>query len=56
VAREIQAPNGQAEELLSKLLAISLWTAGASQGTIARAVNKSKTWVNEFLKGVPKPR
>jgi hypothetical protein len=42
------------EELLSKLIAISLWNAGASQDKIANALGKSKIWVNDFLKGVPK--
>jgi hypothetical protein len=51
-----QTPNDQVEELLSKLLTIGLWTSGASQNTIARAVGKSATWVNQFLKGVPKPK
>jgi len=51
-----QTPNNQVEDLLSKLLAINLWSAGASQNTIARAVHKSATWVNDFLKGVPKPK
>jgi hypothetical protein len=50
-----QTPNDGVEELLSKLVAINLWTAGASQNTIAHAVGKSATWVNHFLKGVPKP-
>jgi len=43
------------EELLTKLLALSLWTAGANQDTIAAAVGRGKKWVNDFLKGVPKP-
>jgi len=50
-----QTPNNQIEELLAKLLAVGLWNCGASQNTIARAVGKSATWVNHFLKGVPKP-
>jgi hypothetical protein len=43
------------EELLSKLIAVNLWNTGASQGKIARAIGKSPNWVNDFLKGVPKP-
>jgi len=54
--RKKQTPNNEVEELLSKVVAINLWNAGANQNTIARAVGKSATWVNEFLKGVPKPR
>jgi hypothetical protein len=49
-------PNDEIEELLSKLLAINLWNAGASQNKIASAVGKSPNWVNDFLKGVPKPK
>jgi len=54
--RKKQTPNDQIEQLLSKLIAINLWNAGAGQKTIARAVGKSATWVNAFLKGVPKPK
>jgi len=54
--RKKMTPNDQVEELLSKLLAINFWAARASQNTIARAVGKSATWVNQLLKGVPKPR
>ena len=48
-------PNDQIEELLTKLVAINLWTAGASQDVIAARVGKGKLWVNEFVQGVPKP-
>jgi hypothetical protein len=51
-----RTPNDQVEELLSKLVAINLRNAGASQGKIARAVGKSPNWVNDFLKGIPKPK
>jgi hypothetical protein len=54
--RKKQTPNDQVEELLSKLLAIDLWTARATQGTIARVLGKSPNWVNDLLKGIPKPR
>lgn len=54
--RQKKIQNEQVEELLSKLIAISLWSAGTSQDAIARAVGKSKTWVNAFLKGVPKSK
>ena len=43
-------------DLLTKLLAVSMWTAGANQIAIARAVGKGGGWVNSFLKGVPKPK
>ena len=42
------------EELLAKLIALNMWTAGATQDAIAAAIGKSKGWVNDFLKGVPK--
>lgn len=48
--------NDQVEELLSKLIAVNLWLAGAAQGKIASAIGKSATWVNDLLKGVPKPK
>lgn len=50
-----KTPNDSIEELLAKIAAINLWTAGASQGNIAKALGKSKSWVNDLLKGVPKP-
>jgi len=51
-----ETSNPKIEELLSKLIAIGLWNAGASQEKIAQAVGKSKIWVNDFLKDVPKPK
>lgn len=39
-------------ELLEKLLTVQLHSMGAAQGTIARVVGKSKSWVNDLLKGV----
>lgn len=45
----------QVEELLTKILALNMWTAGATQDSIAAAVGKGKSWVNDFLQGVPKP-
>jgi hypothetical protein len=46
----------QQADFLAKILAINMWSAGASQTAIARAVGKSKSWVNSLLKGVPKPK
>jgi hypothetical protein len=43
------------EELLTKLLAVNMWIAGASQGKIATTIGRGTTWVNDLLKGVPKP-
>lgn len=53
--RKKKTPNNQVEELLSKLVAISLWRAGATQDVIAERLNKGKAWVNQLLQGVPKP-
>jgi len=52
--RKKATPNEQIEELLCKLLAITMWTAGAKQMAIARAVGRGGKWVNDFLKGIPK--
>jgi hypothetical protein len=51
-----QTPNEAIEELLSKLVAINLWSAGATQTKIASVVGKSSGWVNDLLKDVPKPK
>jgi len=48
------SPNENVEELLTKILALNLWKAGAKQMAIARAVGKGGKWVNDFLKGIPK--
>ena len=41
-------------ELLERQIALDLHFHGANQNTIARVLQKSKSWVNDFLKGVPK--
>jgi len=46
----------EVEDLLAKLLALNMWTAGAKQNAIAHAVGRGNTWVNDFLKDVPKPK
>jgi hypothetical protein len=43
-------------DVLAKLLAVNMWVAGANQSSIARAVGKSKSWVNSLLRGVPKSK
>jgi hypothetical protein len=43
------------EDLLTKLLAVSLWSTGATQDVIAARLGKGKAWVNAFLKSVPRP-
>ena len=40
--------------LLEKQIAVQLHFGGANQNTIARVLNKSKGWVNDLLRGVPK--
>lgn len=40
--------------LLEREFAVQLYLRGASQDTIARVVHKSKSWVNDLLRGVPK--
>lgn len=42
------------EELLTKLIALTMWQAGATQGVIAVRLGKGKAWVNSFLQGVPR--
>lgn len=41
-------------ELLEKLIVLQLYSLGATQSQIARFLGKSKTWVNNLLKGMPK--
>ena len=41
-------------ELAEKLLAMKMHSMGATQGQIARAVGKNKTWVNGVVRGVPR--
>jgi hypothetical protein len=50
------ASNSKVEELLNKLIAINMWTADATQDVIAARLGKSKGWVNNFLRGVPKSK
>jgi hypothetical protein len=52
--RKKPSPTDQTE-LLTKLLAVAMWSAGAKQASIARAVGRGVQWVNDFLKGIPKP-
>jgi transcriptional regulator with XRE-family HTH domain len=43
-------------ELLEKLLVLQLNSLGATQSQIARFMGKSKSWVNDLMKGLPKTR
>ena len=50
----IQKVGTEEVELLEKLLVVQLFALGATQSQIARFMGKSKTWVNDLLKGLPK--
>jgi len=47
-------PNSAILDLLKKLLALQLFTAGVSQGAIAKKLKMNLNRVNEFLKGIKK--
>jgi hypothetical protein len=40
--------------LLERQIALDLYFRRANQDTIAHVLGKSKSWVNDLLKGVPK--
>jgi hypothetical protein len=40
--------------LLERQIASQLYFNGTNQGAIARVLNKSKGWVNELLRSLPK--
>jgi hypothetical protein len=46
--------NDRIIELLAKLLAMKMHSMGATQGQIARAAGKAKSWVNSVVRGVPR--
>lgn len=41
-------------DIAKKLLAVLLYAQGMAQGQIASRVGKSKSWVNDFLRGLDK--
>jgi len=41
-------------DLLERQIALDLHFRGESQETIARVLNKRKSWVNRFLQAVPR--
>ena len=49
-----QSLGTKESELLEKLILLQLYSAGATQSQIARFLGKSKSWVNDLLKGLPK--
>lgn len=55
MARKPEAES-RSVELLAKIVLLQLHALGTAQGTMARVVGKSGTWVTDNLKGVPKPK
>ncbi len=49
-------PENRSVDLLERLVLLQLHGLGATQGSMARFLGKSKIWVNACLKGVPKPK
>jgi hypothetical protein len=45
---------GNIEELLQKMLVLQMFSMGATQDKIAKAVGRQKLWVNTLLKGIPR--
>lgn len=45
---------GRVVTLIERQIAFDLHFRGANQDTIAHVLEKSKSWVNELLKGVPR--
>ena len=41
-------------ELLARILVFQMHALGAAQGRMAKAVGRSKSWVNDLLRGLPK--
>jgi hypothetical protein len=56
MARRKVEPDSRSVQLLEMLVSLQLFSLGASQDKIAKAVGKSKGDVNKILKGVPKPK
>ena len=49
-------PETRSVELMEKLVLLQLYTLGTPQGVIARFLGKATAWVNQNLRGVPKPK
>ena len=43
-------------DLMERQIALGLHFRGANQDTITRVLQKSKTWVNDLLRDIPKPK
>ncbi len=52
--RKTRGKKDRAAEYLEKLIVLQLYALGASQDHMAEAVGKSKTWVNDLVKGLPR--
>lgn len=48
-------PESRTLLMLETLLLVQLYSMGTPQKVIARLLGKSINWVNDSLKGVPKP-
>jgi hypothetical protein len=48
-------PESRSLIMLETLLVVQLYSMGAPQKVIARILGKSINWVNDTLKGIPKP-
>lgn len=45
--------SAEFQELVRKLLAVTLYQAGANYDAIAKVTGKRKAWVVEMMKGLP---
>ncbi len=48
--------TGRLIDLMERQIALGLHFQGANQDTIARVLQKSKSWVNDLLRDIPKPK
>lgn len=53
--RRVQTES-RSVELLERMVLLQLHMLGASQDSIARVLGKSKAWVNNCLRDIPKPK
>jgi len=49
-------PESRSLVMLETLVLVQLHALGTPQKVIARVLGKSLTWVNDSLKGVPRPK
>jgi transposase len=56
VPTKTRAKRDRTSELLEQLLIIQLHALGASQDRMAKAIGRSKSWVNDQVKGLRKGR